>query len=197
MNVEEGKKNELKTGTIRHLDEYIQDHPEEILQGLLNYDRSIMQTARELAAKYIRAVDYKTIANSLFTSLDLIKVEDLYDTSGKTRDGYVEPAERADEMFREVYEPYEREFQRCLKLSMNEQAMQHCMGLLLGLYTFEKESSTEFADWIPDTPHECFEEVLEAWLSTDPDSETLERMDKFIAINCRDWHAHEGGLKHG
>lgn len=184
----EEEKREFSVKECRLLDEYIEDNPLEVLHGLLNSDRELKQKARKLAAKHLASVSWENIAGNLFNSLDLIRVEDLYDTSGKTRYGYVEPVERADETFEETLEPYVKELERCLKLKMPKETASHCMGILKGLYDFEKDAVTEFRDWIPDTPRECFDDVLERWSETVSDPKARAMMDQFIAANCPEWH---------
>ncbi len=55
-------------------------------------------------------------------------------------------------MFQEALEPYVDEFRKCQNLSMDEEAKLHCMGILKGIYKFEKEAITEFQDWTVDDP---------------------------------------------
>lgn len=177
------------------LDEYIQENPYEILSDLLDAMPDLRRKARESAERYIAAVEMDGVADSIFTSLKQIAAEDLYDSSGRTRYGYVDPGERADEMFLEVIEPYIEDMKRCLDLLRLEEAAKHCKGILLGLYRFEKEAFTEFQDWIPDTPKDCFENVLEIWTKQSPDPQTLADMDKFINKNCPEWYSRRGSKR--
>jgi len=63
---------------------------------------------------------------------------------------------------------------------MGEEAKLFCMGILKGLYRFEKEASTEFQDLAIDSPHEYFRQTLEDWTKGIRDSKRIEDMDKFV-----------------
>ncbi len=194
--IAKGEKKKFSSKDRKLLDEYIDEHPGEILNGLMNRDQGFRQRARELAANQLSGVDYNAIADDLLFTLEMIEVEELYESSGATRYGYVEPVERADEMFEDAVDPYAKELERCLKLSMHKEGMQHCMGILMGLYNFEKKASTEFQEWIPDTPREYFDSVLKTWSKTVSDPKILAEMDEFIAANCPQWHARKKNRDH-
>lgn len=72
-------------------------------------------------------------------------------------------ARYASEMFEDVLEPYLEELRKFQKLSMDEEAKLHCMGILKGIYKFEIDATTEFKDWSGDDPHVYFIQVLEEW----------------------------------
>lgn len=115
-------------------------------------------------------------------------VEDVWDNSGGTRDGYVDPNELASEMFEEALEPYIDELRKCQELSMKEEARLHCMGILKGIYKFEKEATTEFQDWAVDDPHDNFRHIFEEWRKRNNDPKDMEEIDEFIKKNCPEWY---------
>ncbi len=100
----------------------------------------------------------------------------------------MDPVELASEMFEEVLEPYIDEFEKCLELSIAKEAKLHCMGILKGLYKFEKEAVTEFQDWAVDDPHDNFRHILDEWRKEVGDLNDIEEMDEFIKKNCPEWH---------
>jgi hypothetical protein len=55
------------------------------------------------------------------------------------------------------------ELRKFQSLSMDEEAKLHCMGILKGIYKFEKDATTEFQDWSGDDPHVYFIQVFEEW----------------------------------
>jgi len=59
-------------------------------------------------------------------------------------------------MFEDALESFIEELKKYKKLSMNKEAKTCCMGILKGIYQFEKESTSEFKDWAVDVPGECF-----------------------------------------
>ncbi len=88
------------------LDDIRAKYAYEILKKLADEDANISKRTEELALEYLIEVDPDDIAESVFYDLDSLAVEDVWDNSGGTRDGYVDPNELASEMFEEVLEPY-------------------------------------------------------------------------------------------
>ncbi len=80
------------------------------------------------------------------------------------------------------------ELRKCQELSLADEAKLHCMGILKGLYKFEKEAATEFQDWAVDDPHENFKQVLQEWRKGNKDPKDLEEIDEFIKRNCHEWY---------
>ena len=111
----------------------------------------------------LSGVDPEDVAVVLYNELDALEVEEVWDRAGPTRHGYVDPGEAADGMIEEVIEPYLEELRKYQALGMNTEANRMCMGLLLGLYRFEDESTSEFKNWAPDAPGEFAWAVVEAW----------------------------------
>ncbi|MBU4077512.1 MAG: hypothetical protein KKI06_12560, partial [Euryarchaeota archaeon] len=88
----------------------------------------------------------------------------------------------------EVLEPYLEDLRKFQKLSMDEEAKQHCMGILKGIYKFEKDATTEFQDWSGDDPHVYFIQVFEEWEKGNKDINNLDEMHLFIKKNCAKWY---------
>jgi len=160
----------------------------EILNRLADEDAKISKRIEELAFEYLREVDPDDVADGVFHNLDSLEVEDVWDKSGGTRHGYVDPYELASEMFEDVLEPYLEELRKFQKLSMDEKAKLHCMGILKGIYKFEIDATTEFKDWSGDDPHVYFIQVFEEWEKGNKDLNNLEEMHLFIKKNCAKWY---------
>jgi len=170
------------------LDDVCARYAYEILKRLADEDANISKRIDELALEYLVEVNPDHIAESVFSDLDHLAVEDVWDNSGRTRDGYVDPYELASEMFEEALEPYIDELTKCQELSLAEEAKLHCMGILKGIYKFEKEAITEFQDWAVDDPHDNFRHTLEEWRKRNKDPKDLEEMDEFIKKSCTEWY---------
>jgi hypothetical protein len=123
-----------------------------VLKTLARDDERLAARIAELAMAHLDAVDQEEVALEVYEELDLLKVEEVWDRAGSTRHGYVEPGEAADEMIDEIAKPYLEELKKLQALGMSTQANRMCMGLLLGLYKFEHESTSEFKDWAGDAP---------------------------------------------
>lgn len=81
----------------------------------------------------------------------------------EVRDMDILPGDAAYEMFEETLEPFVEESRKYQKLGMYTEAKHFCMGLLKGIYLFEKESSIEYKDWAADVPKNCFGCILDEW----------------------------------
>ena len=158
-----------------------------ILQTLAKEDKEIAKRIKQLAMEYLSDVDVKGIADEVYSALDCIDVHDLWDNAGPTRDGYVDVTELAWEMFEEALEPFLKELKKYQKLSMPTEAKYKCMGILQGIYRFEKESNSEFKDWAVDAPGENFSAVLDEWRDGCESPEDLQEMEQFIQDNCSKW----------
>ena len=133
-------------------------------------------------------IDIEEIASALYLELDSLDVEELWDRSGRTRHGYVEPNEMASEMIDEVLEPFLENLKRYNQLSFRAQAKSMCMGIIKGLYQFEQESQNDFVDWAVDMPGECAVLVLKEWNTSDQTTEDLLEMEQFIKQSLPSWH---------
>ena len=161
-----------------------------ILQTLAKEDKEIAKRIQQLAMEYLSDIDIEGIADEVYSALEFIDVHDLWDNAGPTTDGYVDVNDLAWEMFEDALQPFLDELKKYQKLSMSTEAKYQCMGILQGLYRFEKESNSEFKDWVEDTPGECFRSVLDEWRDSCESSEDLEEMKTFIQENCPKWAKH-------
>jgi hypothetical protein len=73
---------------------------------------------------------------------------------------------------------------------MNTEANRMCMGLLLGLYRFEHESTSEFKGWAPDAPIIFAETVVDAWKEGASTQADIASVKSFIEDKLGRWGAH-------
>ena len=59
-------------------------------------------------------------------------------------------------------------------------AKNYCMGILKGLHRFDKESTSQFKDWVEDAPDEFFERILNDWKKACKKPEHIQEMEDFI-----------------
>ena len=107
--------------------------------------------------------------------------------SGRSRDGYTSPDEAAAEMIEAELQPFCDQFERYQELGMAEQELAYCMGVIFGLYRFERESESEFRDWSVDIPAECARDLLDQWLARNPEGARMKAMHDFIRERCPEW----------
>ena len=120
------------------------------------------------------------VAEDVFYELDSIAVEDVWDNSGATRDGYVEPGEYACQLFENALQPFEEHLERCQELSLLKQAKHQCMGILKGIWRFEAESKSEFKDWAGDAPGENMMRLFEEWEKKSNNPKDIEEVKMFM-----------------
>lgn len=160
-----------------------------ILRTLAADDEQLARRIAELALANLSEVDPEEIAAGLYEELDALEVEEVWDRAGETRHGYVEPGEAADQMIDEVLEPYLEELKKYQELGLSLEARRQCMGLLLGLYQFEHESTSEFKDWAPGSPLIFAESVVDAWKAGSPNRADIAALKTFIEDELGGWGA--------
>lgn len=158
-----------------------------ILKILAEEDSNIAKKIEQIAKESLSGVDIEDIASQVYSDLDSIEVEEVWDRSGNTRNGYADPADVAWEMFEEELEPFIEELKKYQDLKMYDEAKNYCMGILKGIYRFEKESKSKYKDWAIDAPGEYFEMVLDVWKKGCKKSKNIKEMEEFIKKNFSDW----------
>ncbi len=158
-----------------------------ILKALAREDESIANRIKQIALEYLRDVDIEGIAGQVFSSLETIDVEDVWEESGSTRFGYVDPTDRAWEMFEETLEPFIEELKKYLELSMHTEAKNYCMGILKGIYQFDMRSESAYKEWVEDAPYENFRRVLDDWKENCENPEDVQDMEEFVKQSFPGW----------
>jgi hypothetical protein len=160
-----------------------------ILRTLAESDEQMARRIAEMAMAQLSEVDPEAVAAALYDELDLLEVEEVWDRAGSTRHGYVEPGEAADEMIDEVLAPFLEELEKYQRLGLSVEARKLCMGLLMGFYQFEHESTTQFKDWAPDAPIIFAESVVYAWKVGSPSQADIEAVKAFVEDELGGWGA--------
>jgi len=158
-----------------------------ILHKLVESDKTLENRIVELATELIMQVDYEEVSEDVFSVLDSIDVQELWDNSGSNSYGYTSPEDMAMEMLEEELDPFYKEVFRLIELKMENEAMLYCMGILKGIYDFVYESNSEFKDWATDFPQECFGNILGEWKKKNKNKLNIKKMHKFIEKECEDW----------
>lgn len=159
----------------------------DILSLIAREDQKIAKRIEQIAIEYLKSVDIEDIAFEVYFALDCIEVEEVWNRSGNTRDGYVDPTEMAWQIFEEALYPFRDEVIKYQRLSMYDEAKKYCLGILEVIYTFEKESSSEYKDWAVDAPREYFEQVLKEWKNGQNNPEDAAEVEDFIKKNFAGW----------
>lgn len=144
-----------------------------VLTDLLYNDPALVEKAYDTAMKLAEAVDADAIKNDIFYRLDGLDADDLNSRSGRTRHGYVDPSEAAWEMFEEALDPFVYEMKKSQERALPAAAKAHCVGIVMGLLKYEKESVSDFSEWIVDAPGEYIDSVIEEWKKSGPSEEDI------------------------
>jgi hypothetical protein len=160
-----------------------------VLKVLASEDKGLAARIVEIATAHLDEIDSGEVAFELYDELNTLRVEEVWDRAGPTRRGYVDPGEAAGQMVKETIDPYLEEIKKYQALGMNVQANRMCMGLLLGLYKFDDESTSEFMGWAPDAPGIFAEEVVEVWKAGSPSRADVKALRTFIEEALFGWGA--------
>ena len=158
-----------------------------VLGALAEQDDKLAEAIDATARELLGQVDAEDVAAEVQMELELLHVEDIGDKAGATSYGYVDEGEAAWQVFEEALEPFQEEVEKYRRLSMPAQARAQCEGILMGIYDFHAESSTEFKDWVVDAPGESFGYVLGMWRGLFKGRPPLSQMEKFLSAHCPDW----------
>jgi len=160
-----------------------------VLKTLARDDEQLAARIAEIATAQLSDIDPEEVAFGLYEELELLEVEEVWDRAGPSHHGYVDPAEAADQMIDEVIAPYLEELKKYQALGMNAQANRMSMGLLLGLYRFEDESTSKFKEWEPDAAGVFAEVAVDAWKAGDPSRADVKALRTFIKDELSGWGA--------
>jgi hypothetical protein len=158
-----------------------------ILQRLLEGDAEMAKRIEDVALEILRGVNIDSVTSEVQTELESLHVEDVWDASGSTSHGYVDPGDAAWQMFEDALSPFQEQVEKYKRLSMHQEAKLCCMGILKGICDFDKESSTEYKDWAIDAPAEFFSTILDDWRKRTNKRTELAEMNEFIRENCPEW----------
>ena len=157
---------ESKEGKLRKenfLDAISNEDAAQILKILYAQDVKMARRIKHVIHEYSSDIDVGQIAKDIYSSLDRLDVAELSQRSGSTPHGYIEPGEMAYEIFAEVVEPFWARMKKYQKLAKLKEAKLYCVGILKGIYRYEKESRSQFKDWIGDGVSEHFYWICEEY----------------------------------
>jgi hypothetical protein len=155
-----------------------------VLEQLVASDTGIRKKAEEIALELLGDVDVDEVAEEVLWELDSIPVEEVWDRSGRTRNGYVDPGDCAWQLFEDALAPFTGQLEKCQELSLTKQAKLHCMGILKGIHRFETESTSEFKSWCVDAPGGYFVSVYQQWKKQATRKSDVSEVKKFIHLLC-------------
>lgn len=162
------------------LDSLRADQAHSVLVRLVHDDPALAVRAECFARDLLRIIDSEEIAGVISDELSGIEIEEVWETSGRTRGGYLYPFERAWEMLDEMLEPHKDEMMAYLRRGMAEESRLYCSGILLGLRQFQQDSGSALLDEVPDYCNETICSVREEWEEAVGDAGEVRLLARFI-----------------
>jgi hypothetical protein len=133
-----------------------------ILKALCK-DEGIAEKIEKLTDFELRSIRSEDVAQDIYDTLNCIDVFTLWEQSGETYHGYVEPTEMAYDMVTEAIEPYLQKMSEYAGLEMWEEEKICCCGIIKGLLTYDCEGTNEFHDWCTDDMTNIASDQIYEW----------------------------------
>lgn len=121
---------------------------------------ALIPDARGAASALLASVSFTDIAKSVSDALLALDLDDL--DAGPRAGGYVEPSEAAWQAIENVVAPYFHDLERRVKLRHEDEAIEVCKGIVLGLYRAE-HCGFELLDYAEDSPSELAGRAVSIW----------------------------------
>lgn len=148
-----------------------------ILNRLYEENKNVAKRIEEIGLELLKTVDPDSVSESVFEDLNAVDIFDVYGSSGRTRYGYIEPCEKAWEMFEETLKPYMDELKKLKKINIPSD--EYCRGIIKGLKKFKEESTSEYSELVEDAPDEFIKTVFDEW-KKGCNKKNIEKMKMFI-----------------
>ena len=151
-----------------------------VLLTLLKENPHLEETIYQITTQILYDTESDEIMDDVYNALDSLDVDDLYQRSGKTRYGYVEPGEEAWVMLEEALEPFIDEMEKYRKRGMPDMAKRYCIGIIKGLQNFKDDSVSDLLDYAEDMPGENIEKVFDKWKEGHPSEEEIAEVSEIM-----------------
>jgi hypothetical protein len=136
------------------------DEAQIVLNELLSSRPDLISDARRAANTLLATVSFADVAADVFGALQALDQDDL--DAGPRPGGYVEPSEAAWDVVEKVVTPYFHDLERRVKLRHEDEALEVCKGIVLGLYRAEHRGF-ELLEYAEDSPSELAGQAVEIW----------------------------------
>jgi hypothetical protein len=142
------------------LDVLTGDEAQIVLKDLLSSRPDLISDARRAANALLATVSFADVAANVFGALQALDLDDL--DAGPHPGGYVEPSEAAWSVIEKVVTPCFHDLERRVKLRHEDEALEVCKGVVLGLYRAEHRGF-ELLEYAEDSPSELAGQAVDIW----------------------------------
>ena len=160
-----GRRKEKKQDTKKNslLESLNEGEASIVLRRLLVAHADLDTEAEEIAKAVLRDDNFEDIAEDVYDSIQVLEYDELNGRAGRHEWGYVEPGEAAAEILSETVGHLLDDLKRRVDLVMEEEALEMCKGLVLGLYRLDHDGGGELLQWAPEFTVETAAYALEIW----------------------------------
>ena len=157
-----GSRSKPRTTRARYdcLDVLTGDEAQIVLKDLLSSRPDLISDARRAANALLATVSFTDVAADVVDALQALDLDDL--DAGPRPGAYVEPSEAAWNVIEKVVTPYFHDLERRVKLRHEDEALEVCKGIVLGLYRAEHRGF-ELLEYAEDSPSALAGQALEIW----------------------------------
>ena len=157
-----GSRSNPRTARAKYdcLDILTGDEAQTVLNELLSSHPDLISDARRAANALLATVSFADVAADVVDALQALDLDDL--DAGPRPGGYVEPSEAAWNVIEKVVTPYFHDLARRVRLRHEDEALEVCKGIVLGLYRAEHRGF-ELLEYAEDSPSELAGQAVEIW----------------------------------
>ena len=157
-----GSRSKPRTTRAKHdcLDVLTGDEARTVLRALLSLHSDLVPDAKRAANALLARVSFADVAADVCGALQALDLDDL--DAGPRADGYVEPSEAAWKAIENAVTPYFRDLERRVKLGHEDEAVEVCKGIVLGLHRAEHRGF-DLREYAEDSPSQLAGQAVEIW----------------------------------
>lgn len=150
-----------------------------VLIHLIRSNPSLVEEATAIARDLVSGIDEGEIADEVCHALSDLDVHQLWEESGSSHNGYMDPYEHSYTMMEEIIQPYCREMEIFLDREMKDEAVSYARGIIRGICGYIRDEAGEFADWSLDNENGLTQTIIEQWKVKCPDPDLIRDLEAF------------------
>jgi hypothetical protein len=135
-----------------------------VLLDLVSSHADVGALAAKIAWVVLKDVSAGDVADRVQRAILDLDLDDL--DGGPTPFGYVEPVDAASEVLEERIKPFIEDLQRYVELGLEQEALEVCKGILVGLYRCRDLEGHEVLEHAPDFAVHAAGDALATWRRT-------------------------------